>query len=55
MLTIFTAQKAVVKRMKESGKVFTGNLSFFNEWELFWSSGMSWFHLESDFALTKWK
>ncbi|KAF5846803.1 hypothetical protein GGP41_004908 [Bipolaris sorokiniana] len=33
-----SAQKAVVKRMKESGKVFTGNLSFFNEWELFWSS-----------------
>ncbi|USP81115.1 hypothetical protein yc1106_08389 [Curvularia clavata] len=32
------SQRAVVKRMKESGKVFTGNLSFFNDWELFWSS-----------------
>lgn len=33
------AQKAVVSRMKRSGKVFTGNLAFFNNWELFWSSG----------------
>jgi hypothetical protein len=32
-------QKAVVNRMKQSGKTFTGNLAFFNNWELFWSSG----------------
>ncbi|EOA90950.1 uncharacterized protein SETTUDRAFT_158436 [Exserohilum turcica Et28A] len=32
------AQKSVVRRIKESGKVFDGRLSFFNDWELFWSS-----------------
>ena len=32
------AQKAVVERMKESGKNFTGNLAFFNDWQIFWSS-----------------
>ncbi|KAG9185176.1 acid phosphatase [Alternaria panax] len=37
-------QKAVVHRMKESGKTFTGNLAFFNNWELFWSSDDT--HLE---------
>jgi hypothetical protein len=25
--------------MKQSGKTFEGNLAFFNNWELFWSSG----------------
>lgn len=40
MLIWVTAQKSVVRRIKESGKVFDGRLSFFNDWELFWSSGM---------------
>lgn len=31
------SQRAVVERMKQSGKIFTGNLAFFNDWELFWS------------------
>lgn len=31
-------QRAVVQRMKNSSQKFTGNLAFFNEWELFWSS-----------------
>lgn len=31
-------QKAVVQRMKDSNKTFEGNLAFFNDWELFWSS-----------------
>ncbi|KAF1834517.1 3-phytase B precursor [Decorospora gaudefroyi] len=31
-------QREVVKRMKQSGKTFTGSLTFFNDWELFWSS-----------------
>jgi len=31
------AQKSVVNRMKQSGKTFTGNLSFFNDWNLFWT------------------
>ncbi|OAG25305.1 phosphoglycerate mutase-like protein [Alternaria alternata] len=39
-----STQKAVVHRMKESGRVFTGNLAFFNDWELFWSSDDT--HLE---------
>jgi hypothetical protein len=32
-------QRAVVERMKRSNQTFTGNLAFFNNWELFWSSG----------------
>ncbi|KAH8717101.1 histidine phosphatase superfamily [Phaeosphaeriaceae sp. PMI808] len=31
-------QRAVVKRMKQSSKSFSSNLTFFNNWELFWSS-----------------
>jgi acid phosphatase len=31
-------QKAVVQRMKDSGIAFTGNLAFFNDWDLFWTS-----------------
>ncbi|KAF1944215.1 phosphoglycerate mutase-like protein [Clathrospora elynae] len=31
------SQRAVVERMKQSGNTFTGNLAFFNHWELFWS------------------
>ena len=30
-------QRAVVEKMKRSGIHFTGNLSFFNTWELFWT------------------
>lgn len=30
-------QKAVVDRMRESGKVFYGDLAFFNNWTFFWS------------------
>lgn len=30
-------QRAVVENMKKSGIHFTGNLSFFNTWELFWA------------------
>ncbi|KAI8934703.1 hypothetical protein NX059_008392 [Plenodomus lindquistii] len=32
-----TGCKAVVERMKSSGKVFEGNLAFFNTWKLFWN------------------
>ncbi|CAO2650994.1 Nn.00g092910.m01.CDS01 [Neocucurbitaria sp. VM-36] len=32
------SQREVVERMKRSGKTFTGNLAFFNDWELFWSA-----------------
>ncbi|KAF2036313.1 phosphoglycerate mutase-like protein [Setomelanomma holmii] len=31
-------QRAVVERMKQSGKTFNGTMAFFNDWELFWSS-----------------
>ncbi|KAF2629511.1 phosphoglycerate mutase-like protein [Macroventuria anomochaeta] len=30
-------QRAVVEKMKRSGIRFTGNLAFFNNWELFWT------------------
>lgn len=39
MLTMIIDQRAVVERLKRSGKTFTGSLAFFNDWELFWSSG----------------
>jgi len=32
-------QRAVVERMKQSGKMFDGNLAFFNNWTLFWTTG----------------
>ncbi|KAA8618384.1 Histidine phosphatase superfamily branch 2 [Pyrenophora tritici-repentis] len=32
------AQKAVYQRMKASNKTFTGNLAFFNNWTLYWTS-----------------
>ncbi|KAF1851927.1 phosphoglycerate mutase-like protein [Cucurbitaria berberidis CBS 394.84] len=34
-------QRAVVERMKQSGKTFTGNLAFFNRWQLFWTDDSS--------------
>ena len=53
VLTLNIAQREVVERMKRSGKTFTGNLAFFNSWELFWSSGRIFAVLVSAIVLTK--
>lgn len=38
-------QKAVVDRMKRSGKTFQGSLAFFNDWTLFWTDDNDLEHL----------